>query len=151
MEVKVILRQKIEKLGDVGDIVTVKAGYARNYLLPKGIAYTVNDENLKRIKAEKQRILEEEKRKVDKIKALAEKLATSSVTIEARAEEGKLFGSVTAQMIVDAIKEQKGIELSAKAVKLEHPLKEIGVYDVPIHLHPEVDTITKVWVVEARS
>ncbi len=151
MEMKVILRQRVERLGDVGDIVTVKAGYARNYLLPKGIAFTVTKENLRRIQVEKERLLQEEQRKIQSIKVQAEKLSTSSVTIEARAKDGKLFGSVTVQMIVDAIKKQKGIELSPRSIRLDHPLKEIGVYDVPVHLHPEVDTVTKVWVVEARG
>ncbi len=150
MEVQVILRKDVEKLGRVGDVVKVRAGYARNYLLPQGIAYPVSPDNIKRIQAEKERARQEEERRLEEIKSFGEKLASTSVTIEAKAEEGRLFGSVTAQMVADALKEERGLEVPAKAVKLEHPLKEIGVYDVPIHLHPGVEVNLKVWVVEAR-
>ena len=150
MEVQVILRKDVEKLGRVGDVVKVRAGYARNFLLPQGIAYPVNADNIKRIEAERERARQEEERRLDEVKSFAEKLATTSVTIEAKAEEGRRFGSVTAQMVVDALKAERGIEVPAKAVKLEHPLKEIGVYDVPLHLHPGVEVNLKVWVVESR-
>ncbi len=150
MEVQVILRKDVEKLGKVGDVVTVKAGYARNYLLPQGVAYPVTPDNLKRIEAEKERARQEEERRLEEIKSFGEKLASTSVTIEAKAEEGRLFGSVTAQMVAEALKAERGLEIPVKAVRLEHPLKEIGVYDVPIHLHPGVEVNLKVWVVEAR-
>ncbi len=150
MEVQVILRKDVEKLGRVGDVVKVRAGYARNYLLPQGIAYPVSADNIKRIQAERERARQEEERRLEEIKSFGEKLASTSVTIEAKAEDGHLFGSVTAQMVVDALKEERGLEIPAKAVKLEHPLKEIGVYDVPVHLHTGVEVNLKVWVVEAR-
>jgi len=151
MEMKLVLSRNVENLGKVGDVVMVKAGYARNYLIPQQLAFPVNKENLRRIEAEKERIRQEEMRQFHQVKELAEVLATTSVTIEAKAEEGHLFGSVSASMIVDALREQKRIEINPKAVRLENPLKDIGVYDVTIHLHPELEVATKVWIVEARD
>ena len=150
MEMQVILRKDVEKLGRIGDVVKVRAGYARNYLLPQGIAYPVSADNLKRIEAERERARQEEERRLQEVKSFAEKLATTSVTIEAKAEGGRLFGSVTPQMISDALKEEKGFQVPVKSIRLEQPLKEIGVYDVPVHLTPEVEVNLKVWVVEAR-
>jgi large subunit ribosomal protein L9 len=151
MEMKLVLSRNIENLGNVGDLVMVRAGYARNYLIPQKLAYPVTQENLRRIEAEKERIKQEELRQFNQLKGLADTLSTTSVTLEAKAEEGHLFGSVTGKMILDALRDQKQIELNPKAVRLEEPLKEIGVYDVLIHLHPDLEVTTKVWIVEARE
>lgn len=145
---KVILRQDYESLGKVGDIINVKSGYARNFLLPKKIAMLVTKENLK--------ILEQEKRqesiKASKEKISAEKLAkelekvslTASVAVGG---EDRLFGSVTAQTVSDLLKE-KGHDIDKKKILLEDPIKELGIYTVNIKLHPEVEGKVKVWVVK---
>jgi len=150
-EIKVVLRASVENLGTVGDLVKVKTGFARNYLLPRGLAYPLTPENLRRIDVEKERLRLEEARRIQTVRALADRLATTSVTIEAKAEGAKLFGSVTAQMIAEALRDQKGLDIPVKAVRLENPIKEIGVYDVPVHLQAEIEVNTKVWVVEARA
>ena len=147
---KVLLRQAVENLGMLGDVVNVKAGYARNYLLPQGIAIKVSDANMQLIDRERKRAKTQELARVGNLKLLADTLAETSVTIEGRAnEEGHLFGSVNAAQIAAALKE-RGLPLEEKQIRLEHPLKEIGVFDVPVHLHAEVEAITKVWVVQAK-
>lgn len=145
---KVILRQDYESLGKVGDIVNVKSGYARNFLLPKKIAMLVTKGNLK--------ILDQEKRqeniKANKEKISAERLVkelekvslTASVAVGG---EDRLFGSVTAQTVSDLLKE-KGYEIDKRKILLEDPIKELGIYTVNIKLHPEVEGKVKVWVVK---
>ncbi|MHC4514928.1 MAG: 50S ribosomal protein L9 [Planctomycetota bacterium] len=147
---KVLLRQAVENLGMLGDVVNVKAGYARNYLLPQGIAIKVSEANMQLIDQERERAKTQELARVGNLKLLADTLAETSVTIEGRAnEEGHLFGSVNAAQIAAALKE-RGLPLEERQIRLEHPLKEIGVFDVPVHLHADVEAVTKVWVVQAK-
>jgi len=147
---KVLLRQAVENLGVLGDVVSVKAGYARNYLLPQGIAIKVSDANMQLIDRERELAKTQELARVGSLKLLADTLAETSVTIEGRAnEEGHLFGSVNAAQIAAALKE-RGLPLEEKQIRLEHPLKEIGVFDVPVRLHADVEALTKVWVVQAK-
>lgn len=147
---ELLLKKSIENLGRIGDVVSVRPGYARNYLLPYGYAVPVTKANLAQIEKVRARALAEEKARVESLKEYAQKLDQASVTIEGRAnEEGHLFGSVTAAQIADALRE-KGFEVDAKAVRLDNPLKEIGVFDVPVHLHQDVDATVKVWVVQAK-
>ncbi len=144
---KVILRKDIEKLGNAGDIVTVKDGYARNYLLPRGLAVPATPGNLRAIEEEKKLAelrANREKRAAEK---LAEKLNSVSVTATVSVgEEDKIFGAVTTQMIADLLKE-KGYDIDRRKIHLEEPIKALGIYDVPIKLHPEVEAKVKVWVV----
>ena len=144
---KVILRKDIEKLGNAGDIVTVKDGYARNYLLPRGLAVPATPGNLRAIEEEKKLAelrANREKRAAEK---LAEKLNSVSVTATVSVgEEDKIFGAVTTQMIADLLKE-KGYDIDRRKIHLEEPIKALGIYDVPIKLHPEVEATVKVWVV----
>ncbi|MGQ9559046.1 MAG: 50S ribosomal protein L9 [Candidatus Oleimicrobiaceae bacterium] len=146
---KVILKQDFEKLGKAGEVVEVKAGYARNYLLPKGVALEATSSNL--------RVFEEQKKldaqRLDKAKkaalALADKLEGVSCTAAVAAgEEDRIFGSVTSQTIAQLLKE-KGFDIDKKKILLEEPIKALGIYDVPIRLHPEVEVKVKVWVVKA--
>lgn len=144
---KVILRKDSEKLGHVGNVITVKDGYARNYLLPRGIAYEATDGNLRQLEEERK----QQKRHEEKEHRLAEHLATQlekiSVTIKMKVgEEDKLFGSVTAQMIADALAE-KEITLDKRHIELEEPLKSLGIYDVPVKLTGGVTSKIKVWIV----
>jgi len=147
---ELLLKKSIDNLGRIGDVVTVKPGYARNYLLPLGYAVPVTKANLEQIEKERIKALAEERQRVEGLKEFAQKLRGISITIEGRAnEEGHLFGSVTAAQIADAVRD-KGFPIEARAVRLEHPLKEIGVFDVPVHLHADVFTEVKVWVVQAK-
>lgn len=147
---EVLLKRSIETLGGIGDVVTVRPGHARNYLLPLGYAVPVTKANLQQIEKERALALSEERTRILDIKELAEKVAETSVTIEGRAnEEGHLFGSVSASQIAVAMRE-KGFSIEEKQVRLEAPLKEIGVFDVTIHLHADVEATAKVWVVQAK-
>jgi large subunit ribosomal protein L9 len=145
---QVILRDRLENLGNAGDIVTVKPGYARNYLIPKGFAYAATDANVKRMERER---LNVEKAAAETLQA-ARKHATTlegvSVTFTARAgDEGRLFGSITNADIAEKLAEQ-GIEIDRKQIQLDEPIKELGVTSVAIRLHQEVRPEIKVWVIK---
>lgn len=147
---ELLLKQNVEHLGRVGDVVTVKPGYARNFLLPRGYAVPVTKANLAQIERARQQALLEEQSRVSSLKELAAKLAETSVTIEGRANaEGHLFGSVNQAQIAAALRE-KGFAIEDRQVKLDQPLKEIGVFDVVLHLHATVDATVKVWVVQQK-
>lgn len=146
----VLLKTSIEKLGLVGDVVSVKPGYARNYLLPTGRAVPVNKANLEMIEHDRIAALAEEEARFTNLRGLADAVAQTSVTIEGKAnEEGHLFGSVSAAQIGEALRE-KGLAIDDKMIRLDTPLKEIGVFDVTVHLHADVEVQTKVWVVQAK-
>lgn len=147
---QLLLKQTVNNLGRLGDVVTVKDGYARNFLLPLGYAVPITAANKQEIERAREMAMAEERARLDSLKGLVSQLAETSVTIEGRAnEEGHLFGSVTAAQIAESLRE-KGFAIDPKAVRLEAPLKEIGVFDVDIHLHAEVEAKVKVWVVQAK-
>lgn len=147
---ELLLKQNIEHLGRIGDVVKVKSGYARNYLLPRGLAVAVTKANVAEIERARALALVEEQKRVAGMKELATKLAEVSVTIEGRANaEGHLFGSVTTAQIAASLRE-KGVVVEDKQVRLENPLKEIGVYDVLVQLHVGVEATIKVWVVQQK-
>ena len=144
---KVILRKDIETLGNIGDIVDVKEGYARNFLIPRKIAYTALNGNLKALEDEKKSIA----RKSEKELRAAEKISTDlekvSVTIPVQVgEEDKIFGSVTTQMIADALKE-KDFDIDKRKIEIEESIKTLGIYNVNIKLHSNINASIKVWVV----
>ena len=145
---KIILRQDYEPLGKAGEVVIVKDGYARNFLLPKNIAMISTKSNMK-ILEEEQKMAGKRKDK-EKIQAesLAEELGKISITATvAVGEEDRVFGSVTAQTIADLLKE-KGFEIDKRKILLEEPIKALGVYTISIKLHPDVDCKVRVWVVK---
>jgi large subunit ribosomal protein L9 len=145
---EVILRQAVEKLGHPGDIVKVSAGYARNYLLPRGVAYEATPGNKKRIERERQRLEAAEESRRTSAQGLAEKLEQVSLTFSARVgEEGKLFGSVTSADIAQQLGEQ-GYAIEKRQVELKEPIKALGVYRVAIRLHADVHPEIKVWVIK---
>ena len=147
---ELLLKQNVEHLGRTGDVVDVKPGYARNFLLPRGMAVMVTKDNLAEIEQARARAVAEEEARLAGMKELADKLSNVSVTIEGKAnEEGHLFGSVTAAQIATALRE-KDVHVDDKQVRLEQPLKEIGVYDVVVHLHTSVEATIKVWVVQQK-
>lgn len=146
---EVILIKNVENLGKLGEVVDVKRGYARNYLLPGGLAVMATAGHMKLVEAEvKRESLRDEKRKVD-AEGLAAKYADLSCTITVQAgEDDKLFGSVGPRDIIAALAEQD-VEFDQKQIELEEPIKQLGVYSVPVKLHQEVQIEAKVWVVKA--
>jgi large subunit ribosomal protein L9 len=143
----VILRSDVENLGKTGEVVTVKNGYARNYLLPRGLAYEATEGNKKRLDAEKGHKAKKHQAEVGAAKDIAAKLEAVSLTFTMKAGEGdKLFGSVTASDVAERLKAE-GFALDKKAVDLEEPLRALGVYKVPVRLHAEVKPEVRVWVV----
>ena len=144
----VILRQAIENLGNPGDVVTVKPGYARNYLLPRGLAYEATPGNLKRIAAERQRLEAAENTRRDAAKDVAKRIEEVSLTFSARVgEEGKLFGSITAADIATQL-EAQGVAVEKRQIDLHEPIKTLGVFRVPIRLHADVHPEVRVWVIK---
>jgi large subunit ribosomal protein L9 len=145
---EVILRQSIDQLGQPGDIVKVSAGYARNFLLPRGLAYEATPGNLKRIKQERDRLEAAENERRTAAQTHAERLEQVSLTFSARVgEEGKLFGSVTAADI-QAQLETQGFHIERRQIDLHEPIKALGVYRVPIRLHADVKPEVRVWVIK---
>ena len=145
---EVILRQAVENLGKPGDVVKVTNGYARNFLLPRGIAFEATPGNLKRIAQEKDRLEAAENERKAAAQKLAEKLEQVSLTFSARVgEEGKLFGSVTTADIAQQL-ESQGFEIQKRQIDLHEPLKTLGVFRVPVRLHAEVKPEIKVWVIK---
>ena len=145
---EVILRQAVEKLGQPGDVVKVSPGFARNYLLPRGIAYAATTGNLKRIEQEKARLQAAENERRGGAQEIATRLEAVSLTFSARVgEEGKLFGSVTAADIAAQL-ESQGFHLEKRQIDLHEPIKALGVYRVPIRLHADVKPEVRVWVIK---
>jgi large subunit ribosomal protein L9 len=145
---EIILRQAVENLGKPGDVVKVKSGYARNYLLPHGLAFEATPGNLKRIQQERERLEAAENERRSAAQGLAEKLEQVSLTFSARVgEEGKLFGSVTASDIAQQL-ETQGFHVEKRQIDLHEPIKALGVYRVPIRLHADVNPEVRVWVIK---
>ena len=148
MAVEVLLMDAVSGLGIEGDVVKVADGYARNYLFPRGIASEVTEGKKRQIEKKRFERLELMKKEQFAAEELAKKFADLSCTIAVKTSEGgKLFGSVTAAQIMEKLVEQ-GITLERNQVKLGAPLHELGVFDVEISLHPEVQASLKVWIVE---
>ena len=145
----VILRQAVEKLGQPGDVVKVSAGFARNYLLPRGIAYAATAGNLKRIAQEKARLEAAEDERRGAAQTIATRLENVSLTFSARVgDEGKLFGSVTASDIAEQLHAQGFDSIEKRQIDLHEPIKSLGVYRVPVRLHVDVKPEIKVWVIK---
>ncbi len=144
---KVILRKDQDKLGAVGALVDVKDGYARNYLIPKGIAYPATEGSLRALEEEKKQAGRREAKQLKASQHLAGELEKLSLTIKVKVgEDEKLFGSVTSQDIADAVKE-KGIDLDKRVIDLPEPIKALGIYTVDAKLQASVVGKIKVWVV----
>lgn len=145
---QILLRQDYESLGVAGDIVKVKDGYARNFLIPKGIAFIASEGNKRRYESEQEQKNWRQARDKKDAEELSKKLENISCTITVQVgEEDKLFGSVTSQNIADSLVEQ-GIEIDKRKVILEEPIKALGIYSVPVKLHTDVEAAVKVWVVK---
>lgn len=144
---QVILVDEVPNLGDIGDVASVKPGYARNYLLPRGLAIPASLKNRKRLEHEK-RIAFHRLIKVKRdAAAIAKRLSAVSVTIARKVgEQDKLYGSVTGHDVHKALKDS-GVEVERRRIQLDEPIKALGVYQVPIRLQNEVTAEVKVWVV----
>lgn len=147
--IQLLLIQSVDHLGKQGDIVEVKRGYALNFLLPQGLATTASVHHKRMVDKHRVKLQEIEKSRLSGLRQLAEALSKQSITIEANAnDEGHLYGSVGAPEITAALKQQ-GFHITTDQVRLEGQLKELGLYTVKIHLHAEIESELKVWVVPA--
>ena len=136
--IEVILREDIKTLGRAGEMVRVKPGYARNYLLPQGLAYEATEGNRKRVAAEGRVRAARDQAERSEAERLASSLSQVSLKLSGKAgEEGKLFGSITTQDIADALGQQ-GYQIDRRKIELDHPIKTTGAHTVSIRLHPEV-------------
>lgn len=148
MAQEVILMDNVADLGAEGDIVTVADGYARNYLLPRDLAAPVTEATRRRLAKLQEQRKEERKLQLEGARKTASKLADASCTITVKVgKDEKMYGSVGAAEIVAAMKAQK-VNIDRHWIVLEHPIKELGVFDVKLAIHPDVATSVKVWVVE---
>jgi large subunit ribosomal protein L9 len=148
--IKLILRKDVENLGGAGDVVTVKQGFARNYLLPRGDAFEATAANVRRLEEEQRRGEARAKRDYLEARRRASQLEAISLTFKANAgEESKLFGSITSGDIADQLKAQSlDFEIERRQIMLDEPIKALGVYSVPIRLHADVKPEIKVWVIK---
>ena len=145
---KIILRNDYESLGRAGELVTVKDGFARNFLIPKGIAVLATKANMKRLEEERNMNARQKEKDFKEAEAVSKEIEKVSITATvAVGEEDKVFGSVTAQDIAALIKE-KGFDVDKRKIVLDEPIKALGVYTVPIKLHSEVEANVRVWVVK---
>jgi len=146
---KLFLTKDVPNLGALGDVVTVKPGYARNFLIPRGLGVELARANLQWIEGQKKRLEAQAAESPANLQSLAESINGASCTLIARAtEEGHLFGSVTANNISDQLAGD-GIQVDPSTIDLDKPIKELGIYNLSVNLHPEVETTIKVWVVKA--
>jgi large subunit ribosomal protein L9 len=148
--VKVILREDVPKLGEAGEIVSVKPGFARNFLLPQQLAYEATESSVRRLEQERERAEQRARHDYLGARRQASRLEDLSLTFHARAgEESKLFGSITTADIADRLKEQDlDFEVERRQIELAEPIKALGVFNVPVRLHAEVRPEIKVWVIK---
>jgi large subunit ribosomal protein L9 len=144
---KVILRKNFEQLGKAGELVDVKDGYARNFLIPRDIASVATPGNVKALEEEKRQTAKKEAKELENAENKAAELEKVSITIPVKVgEEDKIFGSVTTQDIADALKE-KGYDIDKRRIEIEEPIKSLGIYNVKVKLFQDVAATVKTWVV----
>ena len=145
---QVIIKKKIEKLGDVGDIITVKDGYARNYLLPRGLVVKATPGNIKEVELIKSQIQKKNEKKINDQKELAKKLSNLKINIPVKVgEDNQIFGSVTSTNIIEFLIE-KGFEVNKKSIKLDEPIKSLGIHNVILKLDEGIESNIKVYVIK---
>ncbi|CAA9450333.1 LSU ribosomal protein L9p [uncultured Rubrobacteraceae bacterium] len=145
---QVILRGDVEKIGQRGDIVDVSRGYVRNFLIPRGLADVATPGKLEEARRTMEEAEERDRRLAERAEEIAGILNKSVITIEARTgEDERLFGSVTAANITDAVEKARGIRLDRRRIRLEDPIKSLGTHQVPIQVHGDVEASVKVIVV----
>ena len=147
---KVILLEDVKSLGKKGQIVNVSDGYARNMILPKKLGVEATSKNLNDLKLRKANEEKVAQENLDAAKAFAEELSTKEVILTVKVGEGgRTFGSVSSKEISEAAKKQLNLEIDKKKLQLENPIRNLGVTNVPVRLHPKVTGSLKVWVKEA--
>lgn len=146
---RVILKEEVDNLGSIGAVVSVRDGYARNYLLPRGLAAIASESNQRALEHHK-RVLEKKRTKIlGAAKELANRIEKTSVTVAKQVgEDEKIFGSVTSQELEDLLKAE-GLSVSKKDISILDDIKKVGVYQAQIKLHAEIVAKFKVWVVAA--
>lgn len=144
---KVVLKVNVDKLGVTGDVVEVASGYARNCLIPQGKALEANKRNLKLFEDYKRAAQKKHDQEKQKAQEIAKKIEHASCTIVMQAKDEQLYGAVTSADIAKAL-QQEGVQVDKRDILLESPIKALGVYQVPVKLHPEVKQQVKVWVVK---
>jgi large subunit ribosomal protein L9 len=145
---KVILSKDVEKIGRATEVLKVKDGFARNFLIPRGLAFAATAANLARLKQQEERNAQQQEKIKRQAEALKEKINNFSLTLPALVhEEESLYGSISAQEISAALKEE-GFEISKDCILLEEPIKSLGIYEVPLKLHPQVSDNIRIWVVK---
>jgi len=138
--IRVILTKDVPNLGSKGDILEVADGYARNYLVPQELAMRATDGTIRQAEAMRRARIEAERRALEEAEALAQSLVGSRVVVAARAgDEGRLFGSVGVADVTEAIKKFTGVEVDREIVRIEAPIKEIGLHEVAVRPHPQVE------------
>lgn len=148
---EVILCDQVPNLGNQGDIVKVKPGYARNFLIPNGLAYTASSRNAAQINHKKRLLQDRQKRKIKTEQDLARRISEISVQIPVRVgEEDRIFGSVTSQDIAAALK-KKGHEIDRRKIILDEPIRALGVYTIPVRFSGDISAQLKVWVVKEEN
>jgi large subunit ribosomal protein L9 len=146
--VKVILQKDVKNLGKQGQIVEVAEGYARNFLMPRGLAVEASAGNLRQVEQQKKAEAAKSARELQQAQAVAEKLIGKGITISAKVGgAGKLFGSITSQEVADQLKEQLAVDIDKRKIDLKEPIKSLGSYSVTARIHPEVHVTFKVEVV----
>jgi large subunit ribosomal protein L9 len=144
---KVILRKDVDNLGQMGEVVTVKDGYARNYLIPRSLAYSATPGAMRALEAEKKHLAKRIAKEKSGAEELAAKLSEVQVSVAMKVgEESRLYGSVTPQMIAQELS-VKGFDIDRRTIIIEDAIKTLGVFDVKVKLHPEVTATVKVWVI----
>ncbi|MBI4354059.1 MAG: 50S ribosomal protein L9 [Candidatus Omnitrophica bacterium] len=145
----VILLKPVERLGAEGATMQVKPGFARNYLLPRGLAVVASPEQLRQVEARRHVAEQKAKRVREQVEQLKRKLEGKSLTVKLNLGEGdKAFGAITTHDIAQALA-QEGLPIEKQSINLAEPIKTLGIYEVPVKLHPEVTATLKLWVVKA--
>lgn len=149
--IELLLVQNVDSVGKQGEVVEVRPGHANNFLLPQGLAIVATEHHKRMVEKHKSKLKEIEKARLGGLQALANKIAQQSITIEANAnDEGHLYGSVGAVEIVSALK-AVDLVVTDDQVRLQGPLKELGLYTVKVHLHHDIEADLKVWVVPTAN
>jgi len=144
---KIILRQDVENLGNIGEIVVVKPGYARNYLIPNQLAYVATDGAIRALETEKKQYEVRKAKARQQAEVIAAQLAELQITVSMQVgEEGRIFGSVTAPMVAQEL-ELRGFSIDKRNIMIEEPIKTLGIFEVKVKLHSDLVAPFKVWVI----
>ncbi len=150
MAMQVILKEEIPNLGQMGELVAVKPGYGRNYLIPKGLAVEATPRNIKRLEHERRNIERRKEKLLAEARSIADRLRDMSITIAKKTtDEDRLYGSVTNREIADVLSSE-GINIDRRKIVIDEPIRSLGVFKVKVKLNAELDGEVKVWVVKAE-